>query len=88
MLSQSHYVGAWTDNDIFFRCDHQHKTIASAVACAGSVNAGAYVVAVEHGEFEDLDPWEEALFQKLMYESPERLERLIRCFNRMHLILT
>jgi predicted TPR repeat methyltransferase len=62
--------------------------MASAVACAGSVTAEAYVVALEDGEFEELDPWEESLFQKLMYENPERLERLIRCFNRMHLILT
>ena len=83
-----HYVGAWTDSDRFETCGHEHKTMACAVACAGSVIAGAYVVAVQNGEFEELDPWEEMLFQKLMYENPERLERLIRWFHRMHLILT
>jgi hypothetical protein len=88
MPSQRYYVGAWTNNDIFSHCDHQHKTMASAVACAGSVCAGSYVVAIEDGQLEQLEPWEEALYQRLMYGKPERLERLIRWFGRMHLIVS
>lgn len=47
-------------------------TVASAVACTASTCAGAYVVAVEKGEYRALEPKEEAEFQELMYGSPER----------------
>jgi hypothetical protein len=88
MPSQRHYVCAWTDNDIFSHCEHQHQTLASAVACTASACAGAYVVAVENGVYRELDPGEEALFRNLMYENPQRLERIVHWFGRMHLMLS
>jgi len=47
-------------------------TVASAVACTLSAYAGAYVIAVEKGEYRELTAKEEAEFQELMYGSPER----------------
>ena len=47
-------------------------TVASAVACSSSAYAGAYVIAVEKGEYRELSAKEEAEFRELMYGSPER----------------
>jgi len=47
-------------------------TLASAVACSAIGYAGAYVIAVEKGEYRELSPKEETEFQELMYGSPER----------------
>ena len=47
-------------------------TVASAVACTLSAYAGAYVIAVERGEYRALSAKEEAEFQELMYGSPKR----------------
>ena len=67
-----YYFAAWTDSGCLCGCDHFHMTVASAVACTASTCAGAYVVAVEKGEYRALDKKEEAEFQELMYGSPER----------------
>jgi hypothetical protein len=90
MPSPVYYVCAWSEIDsrCLCACDHQHRTIISAVACTGSACAGAYVVAVENGEYRELDETEEAVFQNLMYGSPERLQRLIRWIGRMSLIVS
>jgi len=86
----SYYVCASSEVDsrCLCACDHQHRTIASAVACTRSARAGAYVVAVEDGEYRELNPDEEALFQNLMYGNPERLERLIRWMGRLSLLVS
>jgi hypothetical protein len=90
MPSPVYYVCAWseTDSRCLCACDHQHRTIVSAVACTGSACAGAYVVAVEDGEYRELNPTEEALFKNLMYENPERLQRLIRWMGRISFVLS
>jgi hypothetical protein len=46
--------------------------MASAVACTASGSAGAYVIAVENGEYRELKPKEEGEFQDLMYGTPKR----------------
>ena len=61
------YFAAWTDSGCLLGCDHQHMTLASAVACTASACAGAYVIAVERGEYRELNTKEEAEFQDLMY---------------------
>ena len=66
-----YYFCAWTDSGCLCGCDHFHLTLAAAVACSSSAMAGAYVIAVEKGEYRELEPKEEAEFQDLMY-SPER----------------
>jgi hypothetical protein len=72
-----YYFAAWTDSGCLCGCDHFHLTVASAVACTASTYAGAYVVAVEKGEYRELDKKEEAQFQDLMYGSPERKRECI-----------
>ena len=67
-----YYFAAWTDSGCLCGCEHFHMTVASAVACTASSYAGAYVIAVEKGEYRELDPKEEAEFQEFMYGSPER----------------
>jgi hypothetical protein len=42
-------------------------SVASAVACTSAACAGAYVVAVEKGEYRALNDKEEAEFQLRMY---------------------
>jgi hypothetical protein len=66
------YFCAWTDSGCLCGCDHFHLTVASAVACTSSACAGAYVIAVENGEYRALNQKEEAEFQQLMYEYSER----------------
>jgi hypothetical protein len=51
--------------------------VASAVACSSGACAGAYVVAVEKGEYRALNDKEEREFQELMYGSPERKRECI-----------
>lgn len=67
-----YYFAAGTDSGCLCGCDHFHLTVASAVACTSMAAAGAYVIAVEKGEYRELDPKEEKEFQELMYGSPER----------------
>jgi hypothetical protein len=67
-----YYFAAWTDSGCLCGCDHFHLTLASAVACTVSGYAGAYVIAVEKGEYRQLTAKEETEFQDLMYGSPER----------------
>lgn len=88
MPSPVYYICAWTNSHCLCACDHRHSTIPSAVACTGSACAGAYLVAVEDGEYRELNTKEEAQFQDLMYGSPERLQWLIRWMGRLSLILS
>ena len=67
-----YYFAAWTDSGCLCGCDHFHMTVASAVACTSYAMAGAYVIAVEKGEYRALDPKEEAEFQDLMYGLTDR----------------
>lgn len=62
-----YYFAAWTDSGCLCGCDHYHMSVASAVACTWSAYAGAYVVAVEKGEYRALNPKEEKEFQLHMY---------------------
>ena len=61
-----YYFGAWTDTDCLCGCGHFHLTVASAVACVSGAQAGSYVIAVEKGEYRELNNTEEAEFQGLM----------------------
>ena len=67
-----YYFCAWTDSGCLCGCDHFHLTIASAVACSSSAMAGAYPIAVDKGEYRDLDAKEEVEFQELMYGFTKR----------------
>jgi hypothetical protein len=64
-----YYFAAWTDSGCLCGCDHFHMSVASAVACTRSVcaGAGAYVVAVENGQYRELSDKEEKEFQFHMY---------------------
>ena len=64
-----HYFAAWTDSGFLLGCDHEHQTIASAVACIPC--AGGYVIAVEEGELHALNDSEVIEFQAAMYGSPK-----------------
>lgn len=64
-----HYFAAWTDSGCFLGCDHEHLTIASAVACIPC--AGGYVVAVEDGTLHALNDSEVIEFQAAMHGAPE-----------------
>jgi len=67
-----YYFCAWTDSGCPCGCDHFHLTLASAVACSSAAYAGAYVIAVEKGEYRALTTKEEIVWRELMYGSPER----------------
>ena len=64
-----HYFAAWTDSGCLLGCDHEHQTIASAVACIPC--AGGYVVAVEDGTLHGLNDNEVMEFQAAMYGASE-----------------
>jgi len=66
------YFAAWTDSGCLCGCDHHHLTLASAIACSAAGYCGAYVIAVELGQYRQLNDKEEAEFQRLMYGYPER----------------
>jgi len=65
-----YYFAAWTDSGCFCGCDHQHRTIASAVACIPC--AGGYVVAVQENECRELNRKEETEFQEALSGYEER----------------
>ena len=68
-----YYFCAWTDSGCLCGCVHFHMTVASAVVCSESDYAGAYVIAVEKGEYRELNTTEEADFQALTFgKSRER----------------
>jgi hypothetical protein len=66
-MSELYYVAAWTDSEFLLACDHKHLTVVSAVVCAQSGCAGAYVVAFENGSLRQLTEKEEREFQLAMY---------------------
>lgn len=61
------YFAAWTDSEFLLGCDHEHPTVISAVVCAQSTCAGAYVIAVEQGFSRELSYREEREFKLAMY---------------------
>lgn len=67
-----YYFCAWTDSGCLCGCDHFHLTLASAVACSSGAYAGAYVIAVEKGEYRALTAKEEIEWRQLMYGALER----------------
>jgi hypothetical protein len=89
-MKDLYYFAAWTDSGCLLGCDHQHKTIASAVCCI--MSAGGYVIAVENGNLRQLNEVEEAEFQQAMYgsnvqQAPSRTGRhgvLIRVSQMVH----
>ena len=72
-----YYFAAWTDSGCLCGCDHQHLTIAAAVVCTLSAGAGSYVIAVESGEYRELNSKEESEFQELMYGSPREKQEMV-----------
>lgn len=65
-----YYIAAWTDSGCFSGCDHEHKTIASAVACIPC--AGGYIVAVQENNYRELNRNEEIEFQQALSGYEER----------------
>lgn len=70
-----YYFAAWTDSGCLCGCDHYHMSVTSAVFCTCSACAGAYVVAVERGEYRELNDKEEAEFQLRMYDRGKEKKR-------------
>jgi hypothetical protein len=70
-MEKVHYLAAWTDSGLFFVCDHEHQTVASAVACISV--AGGYVVAFET-EQRELNDREMAEFQRAMFGTSSELQ--------------
>jgi hypothetical protein len=66
-MASLYYFAAWTDSGRLLGCEHQHRTIVSAVVCAQSAGAGAFVAAVEDGSVRQLDEAEEQEFQLAMH---------------------
>jgi hypothetical protein len=66
-MKDIYYFTAWTDSGCLLGCDHQHQTVASAVACSPSGSAGSYVIAVENQKLRELNEGEEIEFQRLKY---------------------
>jgi hypothetical protein len=62
-----YYFAACTDYGCVVGCDHEHSTVASAVACIS--NAGGYVIAVENGQLRKLNEEEEKQYQSTMYDT-------------------
>ena len=60
-----YYFAAWTDSGCLLGCDHEHRTVVSAVACIST--AGGYVIAVQNRTLRALNDAEEAEFQAAMY---------------------
>ena len=75
-----YYLCAWDHSGCLCGCNHFHLTIASAVACTSSASAGAYVIAVEKGEYRALDEKGDTEFQELMYGHPQRRGRFLAFF--------
>jgi hypothetical protein len=65
-MKDLYYFAAWTDCGCLCGCNHQHNTVASAVACSAPGAAG-YVVAVERGQLRSLTEEEEIEFQRTNY---------------------
>ncbi len=64
-MTPLYYFAAWTDSGCLCGCSHEHTTVISAVACISC--AGGYVIAVENGEYRELNEKEEQIFQLAMY---------------------
>jgi hypothetical protein len=64
-MASLYYLAAYTDSGCLMSCDHEHATVISAVACISA--AGGYVVAVEDGQYRELNTSEEKDFQLAMY---------------------
>lgn len=84
-MADLHYFAAWTDSGCLLGCDHKHLTVVSAVVCAQSARAAAYVIAVEDGILRELNDCEEREFQLAMYGTGIVRGR-IRVLRPLHLI--
>jgi hypothetical protein len=73
-MRSTFYFAAWTDSGCLLGCDHEHPTVASAVACI--TFAGGYVIAVEKNELRALTDAEEEEFQHAMYGTKAKARQL------------
>lgn len=79
------YFAACTDSGFLIGCDHEHLTVVSAVVCAQSAGAGAYVIASGDGQLRELTDEEEHEFQLAMY-GPKTLPEKLRALTAFVLI--
>lgn len=77
-MAALYYFAAWADSGCPLGCDHEHPTVVSAVVCAQSASAGAYVIAVERRELRELNDSEEQEFQLAMYGAKTEKPKLAR----------
>jgi hypothetical protein len=89
-MADLYYFAAWTDSGRLLGCDHRHLTVVSAVVCAQSAGAGAFVAAAEDGIVRPLDEAEEREFQLAMYGTGvvRRRVRRIRALSALKPILS
>jgi hypothetical protein len=73
MPSKKCYVAVYTDSEVMFSCNHQHKTVISATACISE--PGGYVIAVHKGKYVALTEAEDAEFLQTKYGQHERAEK-------------
>lgn len=71
MPIKKHYVAVYTDSEVLFGCNHQHKTVISATACISE--PGGYVIAVRNGKYVALTEAEDAEFLQTKYGQQERV---------------
>jgi hypothetical protein len=71
MPSKKHYIAVYTDCEMLFGCNHQHKTVISANACISE--PGGYVIAVRKGKYMALTEAEDAAFLQTKYGQHERV---------------
>lgn len=67
------YFAASTDSSRVEGCDHEHTTVASAVACVST--AGGYVIACENGQLRKLNEEEEKQYQSAAHGIATRRRR-------------
>ena len=84
-MASLYYFAAWTDSGRLLGCEHEHHTVVSAVVCAQSDGAGAYVAAVEDGIVRHLDEAEDREFHGAMYGT-ERGRRRVRRIRALSLV--
>jgi hypothetical protein len=67
---KKHFVAAHTDSGLLISCNHQHPSVATAVACISQ--PGGYVIAVKDNNFFALNEGEEAEFHAIMFGRTSR----------------
>ena len=86
-MQDLYYFAAWTESGCLLGCDHEHKTVSSAVACTATGSAGPYVVAVEKGKLRQLNETEEVEFQRGMYGIAGAEAVQINLLDRLSLLI-